>query len=130
MDLYVYVIDGTNEVCITLHDKRSQFAFNVYKFPHAFSNHSWVSIHNVAYGEIVRLFRLNTHIHLFIANVSDLFDYCVQEKCYDISRLTGCFEKFAHHVADNNRYRASYTQFIRLLRQHRRRRVSPRWFGL
>ena len=70
-------------------------------------------MHNVAYGEIVRLFRINTHIELFIENVCELFIYCVREKQYSYERLYKCFKDFADQVGEYNRYNASTQQILR-----------------
>jgi hypothetical protein len=59
LDTLTYVTEN-DEVHITLYDKRSSYSFDINRFPDVESNASRIQSHSVFFGELVRMFRINT----------------------------------------------------------------------
>ena len=81
LDLDIWVTLATNRMpsCtfISLFDKRLAFGFHVIKFPNTYSNTYTPQAQTTFYTEIVRLYRINTHSHLFLQNTMDLATVCI-----------------------------------------------------
>lgn len=86
--------DPSGEVHVTLHDKRDDYEFFVNRFPDIASNASKFQSISSFYGEIVRLFRLNTHSEGFFDNVADVAAYLIKFKRYPRHELTHTFARF------------------------------------
>jgi hypothetical protein len=69
LDSLIFV-DTEGIVHVTLYDKREDYCFFVNRFPDIDSDNSRAQSISTFYGEIVRLFRLNTHSEGFFANVT------------------------------------------------------------
>lgn len=68
LDALIFV-DLEGVVHVTLYDKREDYHFFVNRFPDIDSNVSRIQSISTFYGEIVRLFRINTHSESFFENV-------------------------------------------------------------
>ena len=79
--------DLKGEVHVTLHDKRQNYEFFVNRFPDIASNACQYQSISSFYGEIVRLFRLNTHSDGFFENVADVAAYLIKHKHYPSIRV-------------------------------------------
>ncbi len=106
LDMHIYV-EHTGEVYITVYDKRTAFQFDIHKFPHGASNACVKQIHNIFFGELVRLYRINTHFTLFLQNVADLYTYCIRHKGYQHGILMALTRKFARAIHGRNHFRAT-----------------------
>ncbi len=104
LDMYIFVLEHSLEVFITLYDKRTSFPFDIHKFPHASSNACSQQIHNIFFGEVIRLYRINTHLHLFLQNVASLFSYCTSYKAYDPYVLSKLLWKFVISIQNRNHF--------------------------
>lgn len=93
LDTLIFV-DLKGEVHVTLHDKRADYDFFVNRFPDIASTASLHQSISSFYGEIVRLFRLNTHSEGFFDNVADVAAYLIRSKNYPENELLITFSKF------------------------------------
>ncbi len=104
LDMYIYVHEHSLEVFITLYDKRTSFPFDIHKFPHASSNACSQQIHNIFFGEVIRLYRINSHLHLFLQNVASLFYYCITYKLYNAHILEKLLWRFVLSIHSRNHF--------------------------
>lgn len=93
LDTVTFVTEN-GEVHITLYDKRASYAFSVNRFPDINTNASRSQSHSVFYGELVRMFRINTHIEGFVRNAADTASYLIHQKGYDRDELFRLFRRF------------------------------------
>lgn len=82
------------ELHITLFDKRSSYNFEINRFPDVFSNVSRIQSHSVYFGELVRMFRINTHVTGFLQNSAETAAYLIVKKHYSRTTLTKYFVRF------------------------------------
>jgi hypothetical protein len=93
LDTLIYV-DAEGIVRVTLYDKRKDYNFFVNRFPDIDSNACRFQSISSFYGEIVRLFRLNTHSSGFFENVLEVASYLVRHKRYPEEELVSAFSRF------------------------------------
>lgn len=93
LDTLIFV-DLEGVVHVTLYDKRSDYRFHVNRFPDIDSNVSRAQSISTFYGEIVRLFRLNTHSLGFFNNIGHVAVYLVVHKRYPPRELRSAFSRF------------------------------------
>jgi hypothetical protein len=62
--------DSRGQIHITLHDKRFEYAFFVNRFPDDDTAASREQSHNTFYGELVRIFWINTDREGFLRNTA------------------------------------------------------------
>jgi hypothetical protein len=79
LDLLIYV-DCKGIAHVTLYDKREDYDFFVNRFPDIDSNVSRAQSISTFYGEIVRLFRINTHPEGFLDNIAQTAAYLIGRK--------------------------------------------------
>lgn len=103
LDSLIFV-DPQGIVHVTLYNKRGDYKFYVNRFPDIDSNVSRVQSVSTFYGEIVRLFRLNTHSESFFANVSQVAAYLIYYKCYPQNDLRQAFSRFLDTQKGNSRF--------------------------
>jgi hypothetical protein len=102
LDSLIFV-DLNGVVHVTLYDKREDYNFHVNRFPDIASNVSRAQSVSTFYGEIVRLFRLNTHSEGFFANVSQVAAYLIFHKGYPQDDLRSAFSRFLDTQKGNPR---------------------------
>jgi len=106
LDLDIWVTLATNRMpsCtfISLFDKRLAFGFHVIKFPNTYSNTYTPQAQTTFYTEIVRLYRINTHSHLFLQNAMELATFCILHNGFDPLNLFVQFVKFVHQIRHHN----------------------------
>jgi hypothetical protein len=90
-------------VHVTLYDKRNDYKFFVNRFPDIDSNVSKAQSISTFYGEIVRLFRLNTHAEGFYENTSQVAAYLIFFKRYPRDELKATFSRFLQTQKGNPR---------------------------
>ena len=86
----------------SLHDKRFAFGFHVIKFPNTYSNTYTPQAQTTFYTEIVRLYRINTHSHLFLQNAMELATFCILHNGFDPLNLFVQFVMFVHQIRHHN----------------------------
>jgi hypothetical protein len=84
-------------------NKREDYDFFVNRFPDIDSNASRSQSISTFYGEIVRLFRLNTHSDGFFDNVSEVASYLIRYKRYPKEELRSAFSRFLDSQVFNPR---------------------------
>jgi hypothetical protein len=93
LDTLTYVTHA-GEVFITLYDKRSSYSFKVNRFPDVATNASRIQSHSVFYGELVRMFRIDTHVTGLLQNSAKIAANLIARKNYCRDKLTNLFIRF------------------------------------
>lgn len=93
LDILVFV-DTAGVTHVTLYDKCEDYSFFVNRFPDINSNVCRSQSIASFYGEIVRLFRINTHLDGFFENVSEVTAYLIKQKGYPENELLAVFSRF------------------------------------
>jgi hypothetical protein len=93
LDTLIFV-DAEGIVHVTLFDKREDYNFFVNRFPDINSNACKFQSISFFYGEIVRLFRLNTHSTGFFVNITEVALYLIAHKQYPEEELINAFSRF------------------------------------
>jgi hypothetical protein len=102
LDTLIFV-DLEGVVHVTLYDKRADYNFFVNRFPDIDSNASRAQSISAFYGEIVRLFRINTHWDAFLDNTADVAAYLIVHKRYPKQALLNEFPRFLSTQQGNPR---------------------------
>lgn len=102
LDFLIYV-DLEGVVHVTLYDKRADYSFFVNRFPDIDFNVSRAQSISTFYGEIVRLFRLNTHTRGFFENVGHVAAFLIFHKRYPREELRSAFSRFLKTQKGNPR---------------------------
>jgi hypothetical protein len=106
LDTLIYV-DLNGQVHVTLYDKRDNYSFFVNRFPDIDSNACKFQSISSFYGEIVRLFRLNTHRDGFFENISEVAAYLIKHKRYPENEVHAAFSRFLNTQVFNPRLMAT-----------------------
>lgn len=101
-------------VHVTLYDKREDYRFFVNRFPNIDSNVSRAQSISTFYGEIVRLFRLNTHSDGFLEIASQVAAYLVFHKRYPKNELITAFSRFADTQKGNPRLPGNKQDLVKI----------------
>jgi hypothetical protein len=105
--------DTRGQIHITLHDKRFEYAFFVNRFPNYDTAASRIQSHNTFYGELVRIFRINTDREGFLRNTAQTEAYLIFIKHYDTIILQALKRRFAISQSVNrNRFPWSTDDFL------------------
>lgn len=88
---------------IIIYDKRADFNYFVNRFPDIDSNVSRAQSISTFYGEIVRHFRINSHLEGFLSNVTEVASYLVVHKRYPLQELRRAFSRFLETQKGNPR---------------------------
>jgi hypothetical protein len=115
LDTFIFV-DETGTVLVTLYDKRDDYHFFVNRFPDIDSNACRFQSISTFYGEIVRLFPLNTHYSGFFDNITDVASYLIMHKKYLEEELVSAFSRFTDTQVFNHRLMGSKADLIRIFR--------------
>lgn len=102
LDILVFV-DTAGVTHVTLYDKREDYKFFVNRFPDINSNVCRSQSIASFYGEVVRLFRINTHLEGFFDNVSEVMAYLIKNKNYPEEELFAVFSHFQNTQVFNPR---------------------------
>ncbi len=102
LDIEIWVKREPYEIFISLHDKRTEFGFDIIKFPDILSNIYKPQATSTFYTELVRLYRINTHTTYFMTNVMDLTRYCMLRRGYTSKVLLVKFMQFLRHIHNRN----------------------------
>jgi hypothetical protein len=117
-------VDMAGVVHVTLYDKRKDYHFFVNRFPDIASNACRFQSISTFYGEIVRLFRLNTHISGFFENVTDVAAYLVEHKHYLEEELVSAFSRFTDTQVFNPRLMGSKADLLRIFKYKVERKLE------
>jgi hypothetical protein len=93
LDTLIFM-DTAGKTHVTLYDKREDCDFFVNRFPDVDSCACKFQSISSFYGEIVRLFRLNTHEDGFFENVTEVASYLIKHKRYPEEELLSAFSRF------------------------------------
>jgi hypothetical protein len=102
LDILVFV-DSAGAIHVTLYDKREDYRFFVNRFPDINPNVCRSQSFASFYGEVVRLFRINTHSDGFFDNVSEVTAYLIRYKGYPENELLTVFSRFLNTQVFNPR---------------------------
>jgi hypothetical protein len=102
LDALIFV-DLEGKVYTTLYDKRDDYKFFVNRFPDIDSNVSKTQSVSTFYGELVQLFRLNSHSKGFFSNVGHVAAYLIYYKRYPQHELKNAFSRFVKTQKGNPR---------------------------
>jgi hypothetical protein len=102
LDILVFV-NSAGVIHVTLYDKREDYQFFVNRFPDINSNVCRSQSIASFYGEIVRLFRINTHPDGFFDNTSEVAAYLIKHKGYPEDELLAVFSRFLNTQVFNPR---------------------------
>jgi hypothetical protein len=102
LDLLIYV-ENAGTVHVTLYDKRDDYNFFVDRIPDIDSNVSRAQSISTFYGEIVRLFIINTHPEGFMSNVAQVAAYLIERKKYPKHSIVTTFCRFLDTQKGNPR---------------------------
>ena len=109
LDMHIWVPYSDRTVHVCWYDKRTAFPFDVHKFVHLSSNHALEQVHNIFLGEVVRMYRIHTHVDDFIRHVAMLATFCVREKSYDFDTLERLFRTFVHRIEHADHFQVGDT---------------------
>jgi hypothetical protein len=123
LDSLIFV-DFEGIVHVTLYDKRSDYIFHVNRFPDIDSNVSRAQSISTFFGEIVRLFRLNTHSLGFFDNVSHVAAYLIVYKRYPREELRSAFCRFLKTQKGNPRLFGNQKNLELLYDYHLQKRIE------
>ena len=100
---------------ITLHDKRDLFPFQTNKFVHLFSAHPSSILAGTFYTEVVRRYRIHTHVEEFHDSIVDLATFCIVRKLYNRGALIGSMSNLFTQIGYNDHFGQSYKfHFLRV----------------
>lgn len=115
LDTFIFV-EQDGRVHVTLYDKRDDYNFFVNRFPDIDSNACKSQSVSSFYGEIVRLFRLNTHLTGFFENTAEVAAYLVKHKRYPKNELLSAFSRFIDTQVFNPRLMGTKKDLITMFR--------------
>jgi hypothetical protein len=119
-------VDTEGVVHVTLYDKREDYSFFVNRFPDIDSNACKFQSISSFNGEIVRLFRLDTHSNGFIKNVTDVASYLIKHKRYPEEELISAFSRFLNTQVFNPRLMGA-KKYLMTIFQYKLDRKLGRW---
>lgn len=123
LDSLIFV-DPQRCVHVTLYDKRSDYNIFVNRFPDIDSNVARSQSISTFYGEIVRLFRLNTHTEGFFENVCHVAAYLIFHKRYPSDELRSAFSRFLKTQNGNPRLFGSKKNLELMYDYYLRKRIE------
>jgi hypothetical protein len=123
LDILVFV-DSAGKTRITLYDKRDDNSFFVNRFPDIHSNVCRAQLISFFYGEIVRLFRINTPREGFFENTSEVATYLVKYKNYPEEELCLTFSRFLDTQVFNQRLMGTKKDLETIFKYHLTRKLN------
>jgi hypothetical protein len=123
LDILVFV-DSAGETHVTLYDKREDYSFFVNRFPDIHSNVCRAQSIASFYGEIVRLFRINTHPQGFFQNTSEVAAYLVKYTNYPEEELCSTFSRFLNTQVFNPRLMGTKKDLETIFKYHLTRKLN------
>jgi hypothetical protein len=109
-------VDANRVVHVTLYDKREYHNFFVNRFPDIDSNACKFQSISFFYGEIVRLFRLNTHSTGFFENITEVASCLTAHKRYPKEELINAFSRFLDTQVFNPRLMGAKKDLMTMFR--------------